>query len=115
MLTKSTLAGPSSKRHQGEGPTQDTNLALVFHTQAHQGRYTCLSRRYFRESKEIDWDILREMGHEQEVQQLLGAGVWCQLFLITNNTLRIASSRGVSYIRAAIRDSSLPPCYTIQL
>lgn len=40
----------------------------------------------FGNSREIDWDVLHEIGLKAKVQQLLNAGAWRQLFQITYNT-----------------------------
>lgn len=45
-----------------------------------------LSPRHFGELREIDWDVLREIGLEDEVQRILSVGAWRQPFMITDNT-----------------------------
>lgn len=57
----------SSKRPRLEAPTLGTYYTLVFNTQVHQDLYARLSRRFFGESREIDWNVLREVGLEMEV------------------------------------------------
>lgn len=74
------------KKPRIKAPTPVTDYIPIFHTQSHQDHYARLSRRCFRESREIDWDVLHEVGLEAEVQGLLSAGAWQQLFQITDNT-----------------------------
>lgn len=50
-----------------EAPTPGTYYTPVFNTQVHQDLYARLSRRFFGESREIDWNVLREVGLEMEV------------------------------------------------
>lgn len=40
------------------------------------------------ESREINWEVLHEVGLGKEVQCLLNVEAWCQLFSITNTNYR---------------------------
>lgn len=75
MPKKHTIIGPS-KRPRVEEIVPDVDLAPVFHTQMHQEYFTHLSRWCFDELREIDWDVLRDVGLEEEVSQLLNVSAW---------------------------------------
>lgn len=70
----------ASKRPITEAPTPHIDYAPTFHTHVDQECYARLFRRRFGESREIDWDLLREVGLEAEVKQLLSVRAWWQLF-----------------------------------
>lgn len=85
MRRKNITGGPSkSPKTDASSSVADYRPTLQF--KPHIERYARLSHRCFRETREIDWEVLREIGLKAKVQQLLSAGAWCQLFQITDNT-----------------------------
>lgn len=77
MPGKHTSSGPSSlKRPQCEKTAPLTDLTPIFHSQLHQDHYTCLSQCHSGKSRDIDWDVLCEVGLEDKVRQMLSAGAW---------------------------------------